>query len=172
MGRRAKSPKGKVEAKRAPARKSPKDEGSGVRDLEGRLAEALGQLQTRDRELVEAQEQQTATSEILQVISSSPTDVQPVFDAIARNAARLCDAYDAAIFRRDGNQLILVAQEGPIPYGPYGPIGTFTVPVVRARSTADRCWRDGRSTSLICKSRWTTFPRAASTRGDLATEQT
>jgi GAF domain-containing protein len=131
MGRRAKSPKGKVEAKRAPARKSPKDEGSGVRDLEGRLAEALGQLQTRDRELVEAQEQQTATSEILQVISSSPTDVQPVFDAIARNAARLCDAYDAAIFRRDGNQLILVAQEGPIPYGPYGPIGTFTVPVVR-----------------------------------------
>ena len=50
----------------------------------------------------EALEQQTATSEILRVISSSPTDVQPVFDTIAANALRLCDADFSALFRFDG----------------------------------------------------------------------
>ena len=50
------------------------------------------ELEARNRDLTEALEQQTATSEILRVIISSPTDVQPVFDAIARDALRLCDA--------------------------------------------------------------------------------
>ena len=54
-------------------------------------------------ETKEALEQQTATGEILRVIASSPTDVQPVFDAVAENAARLCEAPDVVIFRFDGD---------------------------------------------------------------------
>jgi transcriptional regulator with GAF, ATPase, and Fis domain len=60
-------------------------------------------------------EQQTATSEILGVIASSPTDIQPVLDAVAESAARLCEANDAVIYRVDGDVLQRVAIYGPIP---------------------------------------------------------
>src|SRR5437867_1521243 len=96
--RRGPKPAKSKEARPLGARKSPKDDGAKVLDLEKRLAEALKdkadaweQLQTHARELAEAQEQQRAASEILRVISSSPTDTQPVFDAIAQSAKRLCD---------------------------------------------------------------------------------
>jgi two-component system, NtrC family, sensor kinase len=102
--RRAKPQKGRAELPLA--RKSPKTEGSRVSELEKQLAEALrgkaetlGQLQKRDRELAEAQEEQTATSEILRVISRSPTDVQPVFDSIVQSAVRLCGALNGFIWR-------------------------------------------------------------------------
>jgi GAF domain-containing protein len=79
------------------------------------------ELQERNRDLTEALEQQTATSEILRVIASSPTDIQPVLDTVAENAARLCDANNAVIHRVDGNLLRRVAVYGQLPTA--GPIG-------------------------------------------------
>src|SRR5262245_53637385 len=66
------------------------------------------------RDLSEAGEQLTATSEILRVISSSPTYLQPVLDAVAERAARLCSAADVKIHLVDGEVLRLMAQVGPI----------------------------------------------------------
>jgi len=67
------------------------------------------ELEGRNRELTEALEQQTATSEILGVISSSPIDTQPVFDTIARNALRLCEGSSAIVSRYDGELMHLAA---------------------------------------------------------------
>ena len=81
------------------------------------------ELQSRNRDLTEALEQQTATSEILRVIASSPTDIQPVLDVVAENAARLCDSIDAQIFRVDGEVYRLTASFGPIPHQSSGDAG-------------------------------------------------
>jgi GAF domain-containing protein len=69
----------------------------------------LSELRQRTTDLGEALEQQTATSEVLQVISRSPTDVQPVFEAIARSAAGLCEAELSAIYRYDGELIFPLA---------------------------------------------------------------
>jgi GAF domain-containing protein len=66
-------------------------------------------------ETKEALERQTAIAEILRVISSSPTDVQPVLDAIAERAARLCDASAASMYLTDGDTLRHLASKGPSP---------------------------------------------------------
>jgi len=79
-------------------------------------ARLIHEQQTRNRDLSEALEQQTATSEILRVIASSPTDLQPVLDVVAENAARLCGASDALIRRVKGDLLPLVAQYGQSPF--------------------------------------------------------
>src|SRR5262249_20792391 len=65
----------------------------------------LKELQDRNDQLTESLEQQTATSQILGVIASSPTDIQPVLDVVAEDAARLCDANDAQIHRVEGEMV-------------------------------------------------------------------
>jgi len=62
----------------------------------------------------EALEQQTATAEILRAISQSPTDIQPVLDAVVKAAVRFCGATDALIILREGEDAVFVAHEGPI----------------------------------------------------------
>jgi two-component system NtrC family sensor kinase len=81
----------------------------------GRAAAARDTALTRlTRERDEALEQQTATSEILGVISRSPTDVQLVLDTIVRAAVALCDSYDAVILLKDGDDLRIAAHHGPM----------------------------------------------------------
>ena len=62
----------------------------------------------------EAAEQQAATSDILRMIARAPADLQAVLDAIAENAARMCDAADAVVWRVDGDVLRHAAHFGPI----------------------------------------------------------
>jgi two-component system, NtrC family, sensor kinase len=104
----------KSKAKVPVARKSPKDGGTKVRDLEKRLAESLEREKAMGLALSEASEPQKATSEILRIISRSPTNLQPVLDAIATNAALVCDAYDAVVFLRAGDGVRSAAHYGPI----------------------------------------------------------
>jgi signal transduction histidine kinase/HAMP domain-containing protein len=68
------------------------------------------ELEDRNSALTEALRQQTATSEILQVISRTQTDVQPVFEAIADSAVRLCDGLASGVFRMEGGLIHLVAR--------------------------------------------------------------
>src|SRR5262245_43348716 len=108
MRRRAKPTKTKVEGVRPPARKRPKRDHARIRDLEKRLAESL-------KREAEALEQQTATAEILRVISNSPSDYQPVFDTIVRNAGVVCGAADAILWTVDDDELVVRAHHGPLP---------------------------------------------------------
>ena len=117
MRRGAKPAKAERKAKLPVARKSPRNEGSQVGDLEKRLAEAL--------------EQQTATAEILRVISQSKTDVQPVFEAIVQSAVRLCEAVSGGIYRFDGRLIHAVAELGMTPQERRVTRGAFPRPADR-----------------------------------------
>ena len=121
------------------------DELQALGDEFNRMAERLQESYTglerkveeRTRDLTEALEQQTATSEILRVISSSPTDLTPVLDAVADRAARLCAASDAQVFLVEGTTLHLAATYGPLP------VDSSAFPirrdVVSGRAILDRC---------------------------------
>src|SRR5262245_52625294 len=115
MDRRAKPKKAKAEAKRSRARKSSKDPAGKVGDLEKRLAEALQREAEALKREAGALDRQTATAEILRVISGAPTGVQPVFEAIVDSAMRLFGAWSALVFRYDGEYLSLAAARGGRP---------------------------------------------------------
>src|SRR3974390_1052971 len=78
------------------------------------LADLQQQVTALTRELAEAREQQTATSEVLHAISSSPNDLKPVLSAVCETVAKLCETKDAEIFIRHGDRLRLGWVQGPI----------------------------------------------------------
>ena len=124
-----KGSKNKKARLRRPPMKTSVPEQATIVELRQQLAESLQresataiqnvrlfqELQERNAELREALEHQTATSDILRVIASSPIDLQPVLNAVAESAARLCDARDTLIDRVDGDVLEHVAAYGPMP---------------------------------------------------------
>jgi signal transduction histidine kinase len=110
MRRGPKPAKSKGESKPSVGRKSAKNDGAKIRDLEKRLAEAR-KLQA------ELQDQRTAISEILRIISSSPTDLQPLFDTIAASALRLCGGFHSGVWLYDGVLIHLAALANVTPKG-------------------------------------------------------
>jgi len=89
-------------------------------------AELKGEIEKLRHSLSESLEQQTATAEILRVISAAPTDLTPVLNTVVRSAARFCGSEDASLFRLDGDTLRQDANHGPV-----GDIAGFRIPVVR-----------------------------------------
>jgi signal transduction histidine kinase len=126
------------------------DELEALADQFNRSAEALQEsyadlekkVEDRTAELRETLEQQTATAEVLQAISRSPTDVQPVLEVVAAAARRFCGATDVIITLRDGNDMRTVAHDGPLE-APVGYIGPLDVTRITGR-----CIIEGRTIHL------------------------
>jgi two-component system NtrC family sensor kinase len=138
--------KSKKARRRHPAMKtSVAEQAQTIAELRQQLTESLQrenttaiELQDCKRQLAEALEQQTATSEILGVIASSPTDIQPVLDTIAENAARVCGAEDVLIWRVYGSDVRIVAKFGPLPSEGIGHERTLVRGRVSDRAVLDR----------------------------------
>src|SRR5262245_51164574 len=111
------TPAGVIVARRPKGRAFSSEQIGAPEGLAGLAAAVAQDLDARGRELTETLEQQTATGEILRVISGSPTDVQPVFETIARSARQLCEAQFCQLFRFDGELLHFVAHDGLTPEG-------------------------------------------------------
>jgi GAF domain-containing protein/CheY-like chemotaxis protein/tetratricopeptide (TPR) repeat protein len=78
-------------------------------------ARLFDEIQKKNIEITESLEQQTATSNVLRVIAGSPTEIRPVLEAVAENAARLCEANDVQIYQVDGENLRQITHYGPLP---------------------------------------------------------
>ena len=105
---------GFVVAKTKKPEKKPKAKARSASTLRS-VAELKRTIAAQAREIREGAEQQAATSEILRVIASAPTDIQPVLDAVAESAARLCSSVDAQIYHVDGDMMRKVARYGTLP---------------------------------------------------------
>jgi two-component system, NtrC family, sensor kinase len=134
---RASSKLGNARSRKAKTRKVARLRGP-TDALQKQLNQQTHELGEAERHLSEALEQQAATSEILRVIRRSPRNVQPVFDAVAESAARLCESLDSSVWRREGDRLLLVAHHGAIPQA-----GTESLPLVRG-TVGGRSVLDGR----------------------------
>ncbi|MGQ0579452.1 MAG: GAF domain-containing protein [Betaproteobacteria bacterium] len=95
----------------------------------------FNELESRNRDLSESLEQQTATSDILRVISQSQTDVQPVFDTIAANARKLCEATGVTVFTFDGETIQDAASDGVSAEGLEALRRTFPMPPSQRAAT-------------------------------------
>jgi signal transduction histidine kinase len=98
-------------------------------------ARLLRELRQRTDDLSEALTYQTGSANILSVIASSPTDVEPVLMAIVKSACELCDAYDAVVLLKDGDDLRVSAHHGPIPI-------SFSTHQINRKWTAGRAFVD------------------------------
>ena len=113
----------------------------------------LNELRKRTNDLTESLEQQTATSEVLKVISSSPGELEPVFQAMLENATRICEAKFGMLLRFDGEAFRLAAEIGTPPElgeylrqrGPFQP--------VPGSHLAASCRRSGHSHRRLCRRR-------------------
>jgi GAF domain-containing protein len=102
-------------------------------------ARLFDEVQERTRDLTEALTYQTGSGNILRVIASSPTDVEPVLKAIVESACELCDATDALVHLRDGDHLRYRAHHGPIPVGfENEPVNPINRNWVTGRSVLDK----------------------------------
>ncbi len=95
--------------------------------LTRKLNDALSQQTAASRELSESLERETATSEVLGIISSSPTDLEPVFETILANATRLCEANHATLWLCEGDTIRAVALHGVLPDAYAAWLGNRTV---------------------------------------------
>src|SRR5438552_3726554 len=134
-------------SKRPPPRGSEKkpavNRAQTMAELHRLLAESAEELQDCKHQLAEAMEHQTATSEVLCIISRSPTDVQPVLDAIVESAARVCGIDDVSLRLVEGSSMVPRAQFGTIPV----PIRSTPLRLTRG-TTAGRAVVDRQTTHI------------------------
>src|SRR4030095_11378056 len=102
-------------ARLGPSKKKKSPRATELSQLKKELQRVTEQLESRDRELDSATEQQSATSDVLGIISRAPTDLQAVFDTIAEHSVKLCGALFSSVYRFDGELIHMVGHHNYSP---------------------------------------------------------
>src|SRR5947207_3609452 len=129
MAKRGKTVRKPATARQAPRARNRAAAGVDAKKENSRLKRELAEALEREKA---AHQQQTATADVLKIISRSTFDLQKVLDTLTESACRLCDAYDAVLFLREGELLVFGAHSGPIP-------------IDVAKWPLTRTWTSGRS---------------------------